>query len=163
MRNKNLRSDLDSFDLHILQILQMNNQMPQRTIGAKVNLSAAAVQRRIRRMQEQGIIAGNIAVINPAATGQLITILVEVALESEQAELIDAAKKSFIATAEVQQCYYVTGEIDFILIINVPNMAVYEALTRRLFFGNHNVKRFTTFVTMDRVKVGLSIPIIQEK
>jgi DNA-binding Lrp family transcriptional regulator len=59
----------------------------------------------------------------------------------------------------VQQCYYVTGEADFVLVIVIPTMAAYEALTRRLFFGNTNVKRFRTFVAMDRVKVGLSVPL----
>ncbi len=51
-----------------------------------------------------------------------------------------------------------TGEADFVLVIVVPTMADYDALTRRLFFGNNNVKRFRTFVAMDRIKVGLGIP-----
>lgn len=60
----------------------------------------------------------------------------------------------------MQQCRYVTGEADFILLIMlVPTMAAYEAVTRRLFCGNNNVKRFRTFVAMDRVKVGLTVPI----
>ncbi|TIO55284.1 MAG: Lrp/AsnC family transcriptional regulator, partial [Mesorhizobium sp.] len=60
---------------------------------------------------------------------------------------------------EVQQCYYVTGEADFILVVTVATMADYEALTRRLFFENNNVRRFRTFVAMDRVKVGLEVPV----
>lgn len=65
----------------------------------------------------------------------------------------------FTKETEVQQCYYVTGEADFILVVSVRAMGDYEALTRRLFFQNNNVKRFRTFVSMDRVKVGLSIPL----
>ncbi|TGR95743.1 Lrp/AsnC family transcriptional regulator, partial [Mesorhizobium sp. M2E.F.Ca.ET.209.01.1.1] len=60
---------------------------------------------------------------------------------------------------QVQQCYYVTGEADFILVVTVATMADYETLTRRLFFANNNVKRFRTFVAMDRVKVGLEVPV----
>lgn len=52
-----------------------------------------------------------------------------------------------------------TGAADFVLVIVVPTMSAYEALTRRLFFANHNVRRFRTFVAMDRVKVGLEVPI----
>ena len=52
-----------------------------------------------------------------------------------------------------------TGDADFILVVSVPSMSAYEALTRRLFFENSNVQRFRTLVVMDRVKVGLSIPI----
>ena len=150
---------LDSFDVAILNILQRDNATPQRVIGEAVNLSAPAVQRRIQRMLETGVIAANIAVVDPAAVGQPITIFVEVELESERAELIDAAKRSFLAAPEVQQCYYVTGEADFVLIVVVASMTAYEALTRRLFFDNANVKKFRTFVAMDRVKVGLALPL----
>ncbi|ASY69280.1 Lrp/AsnC family transcriptional regulator [Sinorhizobium fredii] len=150
---------LDSFDLAILKILQRDNATPQRTIGDAVNLSAPAVQRRIKRMEEAGVIAGNCAIVDPAKVGQPITIFVEVEVVSETAELIDAAKAEFSGTPEVQQCYYVTGEADFILVIVVATMADYEALTRRLFFGNNNVKKFRTFVAMDRVKVGLTVPL----
>ncbi|MBB3017440.1 DNA-binding Lrp family transcriptional regulator [Microvirga lupini] len=150
---------LDSFDLAILNILQRDNSTPQRMIGEAVNLSAPAVQRRIRRMEEAGVIQANVAVVDPAQVGQSITIFVEVEVISETAELIDAAKREFASISEVQQCYYVTGEADFVLVVVVPTMNAYEALTRRLFFGNNNVKRFRTFVTMDRVKVGLAVPL----
>ncbi|WP_411910451.1 Lrp/AsnC family transcriptional regulator [Mesorhizobium sp. CA13] len=154
-----LPAPLDSFDLAILAVLQKDNTTPQRLIGEAVNLSAPAVQRRIKRMQQTGVIAANVAVIEPAAVGQPITIFVEVELESERAELIDAAKRQFLAAPEVQQCYYVTGEADFILAITVADMSAYEALTRRLFFDSNNVRKFRTFVAMDRVKVGLTVPL----
>jgi DNA-binding Lrp family transcriptional regulator len=150
---------LDAFDLAILNILQQDNSTPQRVIGEAVNLSAPAVQRRIRRMEEAGIIQANVAIIDPARVGRPLTIFVEVELISETAEQIDAAKREFAAVPEVQQCYYVTGEADFVLVVVVPTMGAYEALTRRLFFGNNNVKKFRTFVAMDRVKVGLAVPL----
>lgn len=150
---------LDRFDLAIIGILQKNNTTPQRVIGEAVNLSAPAVQRRIKRLEEAGVIQAHVAVVDPATVGHPITIFVEVEMESERADLIDAAKREFTAAPEVQQCYYVTGEADFILIMLVPTMAAYETVTRRLFFGNNNVKRFRTFVAMDRVKVGLAVPI----
>ncbi len=149
---------LDAFDRKILDILQRDNTTPQRMIGEMVNLSAPAVQRRIKRMTEDGVIRANVAVIDPAAVGQTITIFVEVEVISETAAQIEEAKRAFSAAPEIQQCYYVTGEADFVLVIVVPSMADYEALTRRLFFGNNNVKRFRTFVAMDRIKVGLIIP-----
>lgn len=150
---------LDDFDRKILAILQQDNLTPQRTIGEAVNLSAAAVQRRIRRLTEAGVIRANVALVDADAVGQSITIFVEVEVFSETAAQIEEAKREFARTPEIQQCYYVTGEADFILVIVVPAMADYEALTRRLFFGNNNVKRFRTFVAMDRVKVGLGISV----
>ncbi|MEP9373599.1 Lrp/AsnC family transcriptional regulator [Mesorhizobium sp. KR1-2] len=156
---KPAQPQLDAFDRKILAILQKDNTTPQRTIGEAVNLSAPAVQRRIKRMTEDGVIQANVAVVDPVAVGQAITIFVEVEVISETADQIEMAKREFAAAAEIQQCYYVTGEADFILVIVVPAMADYEALTRRLFFGNNNVKRFRTFVAMDRVKVGLSVQV----
>lgn len=150
---------LDEFDLAILEILQRDNSMSQRTIAERVNLSPAAVHRRIRRMREEGVIVGNYAVADPARVGLPITIVVEVHVESERLDLLDATKRSFANDPQVQQCYYVTGEADFVLIVTVASMGEYEALTRRLFFENHNVKRFRTLVVMDRIKAGLAVPL----
>ncbi|MBB4239216.1 Lrp/AsnC family transcriptional regulator [Rhizobium esperanzae] len=150
---------LDRTDKAILKLLQQDNKMSQRKIAELVNLSAPAVQRRIKRLEETGVIQANVAIVDPAKVGQPIILFAQVAMESERTDLYEMAKRSFVAAPEVQQCYYVTGEADFMLVISVRSMSDYEALTRRLFFENNNVKHFRTFVAMDRVKVGLSIPL----
>lgn len=150
---------LDRIDKAILEILQRDNKTPQRKIAERVNLSAPAVQRRIKRLEETGVIEANVAVLDPKKIGQSITLFVSVEMESERADLYESAKRSFSSAPEVQQCYYVTGQADFILVVTVKTMGEYEALTRRLFFQNNNVKHFSTFVAMDRVKSGLSISI----
>ena len=159
MHKNILPPQFDTLDRSILAILQQDNTTPQRTIGETVNLSAPAVQRRIKRMTDEGVIRANVAIIDPMAVGQSITIFVEVEEVSETAERIAEAKRAFADAPEIQQWDYVTGEADFILMIVVTTMAHYEPLTRQLFFGNNNVKRFRTRVAMDRVKVGLRIPV----
>jgi Lrp/AsnC family leucine-responsive transcriptional regulator len=156
------KPSLDSFDLAILEIIQWDNATPHRVIAERINLSAAAVHRRIGRMQNDGIIVGNVAVVDPTLAGLPFTVVVEVNVESERLDLLDAAKRSFAEDRDVQQCYYVTGDADFILIVTVPSMNAYEALTRRLFFGNHNVKRFRTLVVMDRIKASLAVSLSAE-
>lgn len=148
---------LDAFDLAILRILQRNNLMPQREIGAAVNLSAPSVQRRIRRMEAEGVITANVAQVDPEAVGLPLTIIVEVELVSETPEAIDDAKARFLAAPEVQQCHYVTGEADFILTLVVASMRAYEDFTRRVFFDGGNVRKFRTFVSMGQVKSGASL------
>ncbi|NLS18476.1 Lrp/AsnC family transcriptional regulator [Rhizobium sp. P40RR-XXII] len=155
-------ADLDEFDLAILDLLQKDSSAPQRKIGELVNLSAPAVQRRIKRMQADGVIETNIAVINPATIGLPITIIVEVHIANERYDLINAIKRSFLEAPEVQQCYQVTGEADFVLVVVVASMSDYEALTRRLFYDNPNVTKFKSLVAMDRVKVGLSLPLARD-
>ena len=98
---------LDPFDLAILRILQRDNRTPQRDIGAAVNLSAPSVQRRIRRMEVEGVIAANVAMIAPEKVGLPLTIFVQVELVSETPDEIDTMKRRFRDAPEVQQCAYV--------------------------------------------------------
>ena len=160
--SENLESErvaLDAKDKAILKLLQRDNKMSQRKIAELVNLSAPAVQRRIKRMEESGVVQANVAIVDPVKVGQPITLFVQVSMESERIDLYESAKRSFIAATEVQQCYYVTGDADFMLVISVRSMHDYEALTRKLFFQNNNVKSFRTFVAMERVKISLSLPL----
>lgn len=150
---------LDRFDLAILRILQRDNQTPQRAIGAAVNLSAPSVQRRIRRMEAEGVITANVAQVSPEAVGLPLTIIATVELVSETPDAIAAAKARFRAAPEVQQCHYVTGEADFILTLVVASMSAYEDFTRRVFFEAGNIKKFRTFVSMGPVKTGTALGI----
>ena len=110
-------------------------------------------------MEDAGVIAANVAIVAPEKLGKALTILVEVGVGSERLEELDALKSAFSKAPEVQQCYYVTGDADFVLIVLVADMAEYEALTRRLFFGNPNVRKFRTLVTMDRVKFETAVAL----
>lgn len=151
--------NLDHFDIQILEILQKDNMTPQRDIGDTIGLSAAAVQRRIKRMRETGIIKADVSLIDTEKIKHSVTLIVEIFLESDKIDLIDHSKKIFNATPEVQQCYYVTGESDFMLVIIVPSMKDYEQLTRKIFYSNENIKHFRTLVSMDNTKSNLEIPL----
>lgn len=151
--------ELDPFDRAILRIIQRDNKTPQRSIAEAVNLSTAAVQRRIAAMEASGVITGNVAIVDPDAVRLAITAIVEVYLRDERSASVDQAKALFQAAPEVQQCYYTTGGTSFVLIIITPDMRAYEALTRRLFSENDFVERFRTLVALDRVKTDTAIVI----
>jgi len=153
------RARLDRFDRAILRIVQRDNKTPQRMIAETVNLSAAAVQRRIAAMERDGIIAANVAMVDPRAVGMAVTAIVEVHLTDERLATVDAAKALFRRAPEVQQCYYVTGGISFVVVIVCPDMVVYETITRRLFAQNEAVASFRTLVALDRVKAGTEIAV----
>ena len=161
MRSASARppDELDAHDRAILRILQRDNKTPQRVIGEAVHLSAPAVQRRIARMEANGIIHWNMAVIDPAAVGQGVTVVVEVHPVNDRSAVVNAAKRMFRDAAEVQQCYFVTGDGGFILILLVPDMASYEALSRRLVADNELVTTFRTLVVLDPVKVTLGVDL----
>jgi DNA-binding Lrp family transcriptional regulator len=150
--------NLDDFDLALLSAIQQDATIPQHVLGARINLSSAAVNRRLKKLAEDGVIRKTVALLDPVRLGYPLTIIVEVEVESERLDLLDAMKRSFLACPQVQQCYYVAGECDFVLVFQVKSMEQYTVLTRALFFENNNVKRFRTLVSMSNVKVGLEVP-----
>ena len=151
--------EFDAFDLKLLSILQLSTRGTAEELAQQVGLSPSACLRRVRRLREGGVIEAEVAVLAPRKVGRELTMVVQVALERERADIMDAFKRAMRATPEVMQCFYVTGDIDFILIVTMPSMEEYELFTDRFFFQNPNVRRFTTMVVMDRVKVGLAVPI----
>lgn len=150
---------LDDFDRQILRRLQVDARATGEEIGAEIGLSAAAVQRRIKRLRKLRVIAAEVAVLDPVAIGLPMTFVVSVELERERADMLDAFRKAVRADPNVQQCYYVTGVADFILIVLARDMADFEGFSRRLLFDNSNVRRFSTNVVMSRDKAGSVVPI----
>ncbi|AOW49187.1 AsnC family transcriptional regulator [Acetobacter ascendens] len=159
MRKKATMKQLDEFDRAILRIVQRDNKTPQRQIAENVHLSAAAVQRRIAAMEKSGVIRQNSALVNVHAVDMNITAIVEVHLKDERIETVDSAKNVFKSTPEVQQCYYVTGGISFVLIIVTADMKSYEQITRRIFAQNDFVSSYRSLIALDRVKSGGEIII----
>lgn len=150
---------LDSFDRAILALLQQDNTLPQRQIADAVNLSAPAVQRRIKRLQDSGVIAANTAVLDPVKVGRPLTLIVEVRVASERRERLAPFKQRIASDPAVQQCWLVTGESDFILVLSAASMEEYEGISERLFGGDDNIERFRTSVALGTLKRGLALPL----
>lgn len=150
---------LDRFDRAILALLQRDNHLPQRVIAEAVSLSAPAVQRRIRRLEECGVIRANVALLDPDLVGLPVTLVVDVRMVSDCRSSLAAFRRRVDVEDAVQQCYDVTGESDYVLIISVASMRDYEALTERLFGSDDNVQRFRTQVVLKRIKVGMALPV----
>lgn len=150
---------LDAWDKKILTLLQCDNRLSQREIADRVNLSPSAVNRRIAALEAAGIISANVSVINASLVGRPITIMVQVKIENERLDLLEETKSRFVKCPQVQQVYYVTGDFDFLLVINVRDMAEYETLTRELFFACGNIKTFNTIVSMQNAKQQMTVII----
>lgn len=150
---------LDKHDCILLEALQEDGRVPQSELGQRAHLSTAAVNRRLKLLQVAGVIERFSAVLDPKALGYDLTVIVQVKAENERADLLDEMQRRFAACPQVQQCYYVAGESDFVLIFLVRSMDQYVALTRELFFESGNVKSFSTLVAMNRVKTGSSVAV----
>lgn len=149
----------DEFDIRLLEALQEDNLLSASKLADQTRLSPGSCLRRIKRMREEGVIAKDVSILNPEAVGRKLTMVVLVSLERERVDLIEEFKKSMMKTSEVMQCYYVTGDADFVLVVTAVDMSDYEEFTKRFFFENTNVRKFTTLVVMNRVKFGTAIPI----
>lgn len=150
--------DLDQTDRLLLDLLQRDARQSLEALAAQVHLSAAAVQRRIKRLRDARVITGEVAQIDAAAVGLPMTFIVTVELERERADEIDAFRRKATKEPRVQQAYYVTGEGDFILVVLAASMDDYEQLTRRLFFDDPNIRRFRTSVVMGKSYRSLTAP-----
>ncbi|AHD03514.1 Lrp/AsnC family transcriptional regulator [Leisingera methylohalidivorans] len=148
---------MDEKDHDILRLIQSNAQLTAEAISHEIGLSAPAVQKRLKKLRDTGVIEKEIAILSPARLGREMTVIVQVVLERESRMHLDAFKRKIRQASQVQQCYYTTGEADFILVVIVGDIKEYEAFTQEYFFDESNVSRFTSAVVMDRVKVSLDI------
>lgn len=153
---------LDQADRILLDQLQTDATQGIDALAHACGLSVASVQRRLKRLRASGVIAHEVAELEPAAVGLPMTFVIMVELERERREQLAAFRVAICDEPQVQQAYYVTGESDFALVCVARDMADFEALTHRLFFENGNVRRFRTSVVMERTKVGLTVPVAKD-
>lgn len=151
---------IDTYDEQLLDLLQQDARQSLENLAHSVGLSVASVGRRLTRLRKEGVIAREVAILDPSKLGRSMTFIVAVELVRESANELMAFRRALQDEPLVQQFYYVTGEADFILVIRAAGMSEFEALTQRLFLEGNNVRRFRTSVSlsnadiMTEVKVG---------
>jgi DNA-binding Lrp family transcriptional regulator len=151
---------LDDYDKILLRHLQADASLSQQELGKIAHLSTAAVNRRLKLLQQAGVITHYSASLNPKALGCDLTVIVEVMVNDERLDLLEAMQRQFQRCEHVQQCYYIAGGCDFVLIFLVADMEQYVSLAHQLFHANSNVKSFKTLVAMNRVKTSMDVPIL---
>jgi Lrp/AsnC family transcriptional regulator, leucine-responsive regulatory protein len=151
--------ELDRFDRQLLTLAQQDAALTAEQLAERVSLSPSAIQRRLRRLREQGVIQRQIAVVDAAQIGRPTTFIAALQVDSERPEAMAALRAWLDAEAAVQQAFYVTGEVDFVLVVAASDVVCYEALMARLLAANGNVRRYTTQVAMGVLKRGLTLPV----
>lgn len=143
---------LQRIDRKILNVLQTNNQMTNIELAEAVGISAPSCLRRVRRLRQERVILQDVSLIDPQCAGRKMSIVVEVALERERPDLMSGFKRTMLAENEVSQCYVVTGDADFIVLIQVADIEAYDRFVQRVFYTNPNIKKFRSLIVMNRVK-----------
>lgn len=143
---------LDKVDRKLLNMLQKDNQTPTRMLADAVHISQPTCLRRIRDMREAGIISADVAMINPFALGYGMLAFLEVSLENQADEHMQAFEKRMNKETEVMQCYFVSGDYDYFLVVHVVDMDAYYQFVRRAISGSGNVRHFQSRFPMKRAK-----------
>ena len=150
---------LDDLDRKILCIIQADARRSAESIGTDIGLSASAVQRRIARLREDGVISAEVAIVDPKSVGRSLTMIVDIEVERERPELMAVLKRWIAAEPAIQEAWYVTGDGDFVLIVCMRDVEDYDALMQKLVAQNPNVRRFRTRVALGTLKRGCAVPI----
>lgn len=153
------RLSLDDIDHQLLDRLQRDASGSLQALGEEVGLSASAVQRRISRFRSAGLLARQVAVLDPRATvADLVLAVVLVTLERESSADHTAFQRNLLGVPEVQQIYDVAGEWDYVVMLATTGMARHDEIATRLFNDAPNVKRYTTLIVLKPVRVGSYVP-----
>ena len=143
---------LDAIDCRILNILQTDNQLTNIALAKQVGLSSPPCLRRIQKLQESGIIQQNVAVLDPLKIGYQLVAFVHVTLEKQREDLLESFERKMANQEEVMQCYFISGDADYFLIIQVKNMTEYAEFARSVLSNEPNIKMFRSSFSLKRVK-----------
>lgn len=148
--------NIDDTDIQLLDALQNDASLSNQALAARVHVSPPTCLRRVKRLRDAGLIEREIALLNPskiaAALGHGLTALVEITLDRQDAEHLDAFEARVAADDAVQQCYRVSPGPDFVLLVHVADMPSYLALAQRLFTSDANVRNIKAFFSVKRAK-----------
>ncbi|MEF7617211.1 Lrp/AsnC family transcriptional regulator [Aquincola sp. MAHUQ-54] len=148
---------LDDVDLRLLALLQQDASRTNQDLAAAAHVSPATCLRRVKRLVDEGFIERRVALLSPDRLGGSLTAVVEVTLDRQGAEHLQAFQQRAVADDGVQQCYRVSAGPDFVLIVVVRDMAAYHALVERLFTQDANVRNVKSFFAVERAKFSTAI------
>jgi DNA-binding Lrp family transcriptional regulator len=147
---------LDPTDLRLLELLQNDASLSNQDLAAAAHTSAATALRRVRRLVDSGVIDRRVALLNPERIGiggTSLSAIVEISLDRQGAEHLDAFEQRVLADAEVQQLWRVSPGPDFVLVVHCTGgMPGYQTLVQRLFTQDANVRNVKAYFAVKRAK-----------
>ena len=155
--------DLDSIDRRILQALQADGRLTFDELAGRVGLSASAVLRRVRRLEEMETISGYVALVKPEAVGLGLTAYLNVRLEkhseAHKRNPMDLFKAAVQAWPEVVECASLTGEMDYLLRVVVTDMAHYARFISDTLLRHPSVQDCKSSFVLERIKGTTAMPV----
>ena len=163
MKQKMELIDLDALDLALLNRLQDDASESNQDLARRVHISPPTCLRRVKKLRDAGLIERQIAVLDADRIalhmGHGLTAIVEITLDRQGQEAVEAFEQRMTLDAAVQQCYRVSPGPDFILVVHAADMPGYLALAQRLFTSDANVRNVKAFFSIRRAKFEPKLPL----
>lgn len=143
---------MDSLDKKILSVLQQDGQISMAALSERIGLSLSTCHRRVKLMEADGIIRNYAAQIDRQTVGLEVQVFIEVKLNSQRREDLEAFEKAILSMPEILECHMITGEFDFLIRVCVQSPADYEALYRSSLSAIPAVSQMKTLLSLSTVK-----------
>ena len=155
----------DDTDWALLAALQHDAAQSNQALAERARISPPTALRRVRRLHDEGLISAQVALLDEdrvaALQGHGLTAIVEVTLDRQGAEHLDAFERRAVQDDAVRQCYRVAPGPDFVLLLRVPDMPAYQRLAERLFTQDANVRNVRAFFSVKRAKFETQVPLVR--
>ncbi len=150
--------DLDAADLRILDLLQRDARLTVNEIAERIHLSPTPVWRRIQRLEEAGVIAARVALLDPAAVNAGVTVFVSVRTSQHNAAWYEKFSRAVAAIPEIVDLYRMSGDVDYLLRVVVPDIAGYDAVYRKL-IQSVDLFDVSSSFAMEQIKFTTELPV----
>lgn len=152
-------ADINTIDKKILRELQKDGRITYAELARRVGLSTSPCLERVKRMEREGIIKGYTALLNPAYLGADLLVIVQIRLQRTSQDIFEKFKEGAIKLEEVQECYLISGNFDYLLKARVRDMDAYRKFLGSDLLSLPGVQESTSYVVMELVKETMNIPI----
>ena len=153
---------LDKIDRQILAILQDDASVPIQQIAEQVGLSVNPCWRRIRQMEQAGVIQGRVALVNPEKVGLGLTVYVRVKTREHSADWARKLNQVIAAMPEILECHRIGGDVDYLLKVVVEDMSGYDRTYKELIDSLPSLADVSALFSMERLKSATALPIPAE-
>jgi Lrp/AsnC family transcriptional regulator len=149
---------LDDLDIKILKILQADCTRPVAEIGAEVGLSTTPCWRRIQKLEEAGIVQRRVALLDPARVNAGVTVFIQIKTDQHNLVWLERFRAAVADLPEVVEAYRMSGEIDYLLRVVVPDIAAYDAFYKRL-ISKLEIAKVSSAFAMEQMKYTTELPL----
>lgn len=156
---KTSRSPLSTIDRNILRILQDDGRITYAELAGRVGLTNTPCIERVRKLERDGYIRHYSTVVNPELLDAGLIVFVQIRLDRTSKHTFDQFKEAVMELPEVQECYLVTGNFDYLIKARLADMAAYRVFLEESLLSVPAVKESTSVVVMEALKETLTIPI----